>query len=674
MRLYRFRLAGQPNRPVKSARPRPDDYTMLQRADAPAAKRGIAPAARVIPAAAAMSEPHAHGPESHAAPPDEAVRSEVPPGLPALSETAAAHTEPESPASEASTPRASTTSHGPAIRQATLPPYEPFKRRRSDTAAGPRLQRVLADQANQPVASGLLHLDPVLVALADSERHFRALIEQAADGIVVVDAIGRITLANMRACHMTGYSPSEIVGLDLLETYPAEEREAGRRQLDQESGVALRFERMLLHRDGAATPIEVSVARLAGGERQLIMRDVTARQRAEAAQASEERRLRSLLRISEVECDSVPELLNRTIEEVVQFSDSAFGYIYAYDRLSGAFTLHSWARDARQVNEIEDPQWMYEIARSGIWEQVSTLRQPIVLNDLSSRPADSNDARQRPEGPAGDEEPAPVARFMTIPVISHDEVVAVVGVANKFEPYTEADASQLTQIMDVVCKIADRQQTDVELHHFAQQLETRVEERTREFEQANSQLEAANIEIAAANTELQKFLLEQERLQAELAYRALHDPLTGLPNRTMFHDRLDNAFRISERGVAVLWIDLDHFKEVNDIFGHEVGDEILVAVADRLRDVLRDTDDIARMGGDEFAVVLPNVTESEAQMVGDRVLAALVDKEGFRLKVGASVGVGWQRQTSGDGRVLIRRADQAMYRAKASGGGQAVMY
>src|SRR5271157_4304472 len=73
------------------------------------------------------------------------------------------------------------------------------RRRRSDTAAGPRLQRVLADQANQPVASSLLHLDPILVALADSERHFRTLIEQAADGIVVVNAEGRVTLANSRA-------------------------------------------------------------------------------------------------------------------------------------------------------------------------------------------------------------------------------------------------------------------------------------------------------------------------------------------------------------------------------------------------------------------------------------------------------------------------------------------
>jgi diguanylate cyclase (GGDEF)-like protein len=258
---------------------------------------------------------------------------------------------------------------------------------------------------------------------------------------------------------------------------------------------------------------------------------------------------------------------------------------------------------------------------------------------------------------------------MTIPVISRDQIVAVVGVANKPAPYTDTDVRQLTQIMDVVWKIADRQQAEETLREFADQLEARVELRTREFERANAELEAANLEIATANQELQKLLQEQERLQSELAYRALHDPLTGLANRTMFQERLDQAFLGSERGVAVLWIDLDHFKEVNDIFGHEVGDEMLIAVADRLREVVRDTDDIARMGGDEFAVVLPNVVESEAHIVGERVLAALTDREAFRLQVGVSVGVGWQRNVSGDGRVLIRRADQAMYRAKASGGG-----
>jgi len=154
----------------------------------------------------------------------------------------------------------------------------------------------------------------------------------------------------------------------------------------------------------------------------------------------------------------------------------------------------------------------------------------------------------------------------------------------------------------------------------------------------------------------------------------MHDPLTGLANRILFGERLDHALRVGERGVAVVWIDLDDFKEINDIFGHDVGDEMLVAVSDRLRDVVRESDDIARMGGDEFAVILPNVVEAEAQMVAERILGALSDRDSFRLQIGASVGSAWQRPSGGDGPALVRRADEAMYRAKTAGGGVAVTY
>jgi diguanylate cyclase (GGDEF)-like protein/PAS domain S-box-containing protein len=623
----------------------------------PALRPPIAPSARVLRILPAASVTYDGG--TMAPPPGPgAADGPASPAGPDAADGSVSPPSPDAAATPATPPR-------PRIG-ATLPGLEAQRRRRTDAAgSGPRLQRVLADPSNQPVASSLLHLDPVLVALADSERHFRALIEQAADGIVVVDGRNRITLANLRACAMTGYPLSDIIGVDLLETYIEEERDLGRQQLDQPLGATMRFERRLLRRDGSTIPIDVSVAWLGSGERQLIMRDVTARQRAEDAQLAEEKRLRSLLRISEVECSSVPELLNVTLAEVVALSDSAFGYIYAYDEANGVFTLHSWSREAAEANQIADPKWTYELARSGIWAEVESQRQPIVINNLGG--AD-------PTGQAAADGAVPVSRFMTIPVISRGEMVAVVGVANKAEPYTDTDVSQLTQIMDVVWKIADRQQADGELRHFAEQLEARVEERTREFERANAELEAANTEIAAANQELQALLREQERLQSELAYRALHDPLTGLANRSMFQDRLDHAFRVSERGVAVLWIDLDHFKEVNDIFGHEVGDEMLVAVADRLRDVVRETDDIARIGGDEFAVVLPNVVESEAQMVAERVLASLTDRSAFRLQVQASIGVGWQHNVTGDGRVLIRRADQAMYRAKAAGGNRSINY
>jgi PAS domain-containing protein len=162
--------------------------------------------------------------------------------------------------------------------------------------------------------------------------------------------------------------------VDLLETYLPEDREIGR-----QPGAAARLldalRAQLLRRDGTTIPIDVSVAWLGNGERQLIMRDVTARQRAEEAQLAEERRLRSLLRISEVECDSVPELLNVTLAEVVALSDSAFGYIYAYDEIRGVFTLHSWSREADERRGESDRRPEMDI-RAGQVRHLGGGREP----------------------------------------------------------------------------------------------------------------------------------------------------------------------------------------------------------------------------------------------------------------------------------------------------------
>jgi len=197
----------------------------------------------------------------------------------------------------------------------------------------------------------------------------------------------------------------------------------------------------------------------------------------------------------------------------------------------------------------------------------------------------------------------------------------------------------------------------------------RLASQAAELERTRTELATVRASAMTAEAELERMRIEYDALRARVADNAHHDPLTGLANRSRFQERLDHAMEVGERGVAVVWIDLDHFKEINDIFGHGVGDEMLVAVADRLREIVRESDDIARMGGDEFAIVLENVTEPEAVAVARRALDALNDSAAFRLQLGASVGVSWQRRAAGDGRGLVRRADEAMYRAKAAGGG-----
>ncbi|MDX6234719.1 MAG: hypothetical protein QOH68_3837 [Nocardioidaceae bacterium] len=162
-----------------------------------------------------------------------------------------------------------------------------------------------------------------------------------------------------------------------------------------------------------------------------------------------------------------------------------------------------------------------------------------------------------------------------------------------------------------------------------------------------------------------------ERQAKESTHRALHDGLTGIPNRTLFNDRLANALRLAERRgdqVGLLVLDLDRFKEVNDTLGHQQGDTMLCKIADRLTGVIRESDSVARLGGDEFGILLQNVgSEEKALEVAERVLKMVcrpVQLDGAIVDVGCSIGVAIFPQHGADPTELLKNGDIAMYVAK----------
>ncbi len=167
-----------------------------------------------------------------------------------------------------------------------------------------------------------------------------------------------------------------------------------------------------------------------------------------------------------------------------------------------------------------------------------------------------------------------------------------------------------------------------------------------------------------------------QRQAAENAHQALHDALTGLPNRTMLRDRTDQAIHQADRELvpaALLLIDLDRFKEVNDTLGHHYGDQLLVQVGERLQAALRQVDTVARLGGDEFAVLLPRIETGEGATTVARKLQDVLEEpfllEDLALDVEASIGVAVYPQHGSDADELLQHADIAMYVAKETHAG-----
>ena len=169
---------------------------------------------------------------------------------------------------------------------------------------------------------------------------------------------------------------------------------------------------------------------------------------------------------------------------------------------------------------------------------------------------------------------------------------------------------------------------------------------------------------------------ERRTLEEELAHQAFHDSLTGLANRALFHDRVAHALARTRRqgeGIALVLLDLDGFKTVNDSLGHDAGDELLMGVAGRIQDCLRDSDTVARLGGDEFAILMEDQDDRDQSVpVTERILSALAEPYSIRGRdvfVRASAGIMLHLDAVGETAELIRNADTAMYAAKARGGG-----
>jgi diguanylate cyclase (GGDEF)-like protein len=258
---------------------------------------------------------------------------------------------------------------------------------------------------------------------------------------------------------------------------------------------------------------------------------------------------------------------------------------------------------------------------------------------------------------------SPTACWLGVPLIGTDAMLGVVAVQS-YTPevrYNQRDAELLTFVSYQLASSIQRRRAAEALRLSNIRLEERVEERTRE---------------------LREQIAVREQIEAQLQHQVMHDPLTGLPNRLYLRDRVERAIagvrRNDQRQFALLYLDVDRFKVINDSLGHLAGDQVLQEVSRRLGECVRDPDVVARLSGDEFAILLEDVPVPQtACKVAQRVLEALqlplvVNDHEIHPSASIGIAIGDQRYRATD--ELLRDADVALYRAKSAGRHRFVLF
>ncbi len=295
------------------------------------------------------------------------------------------------------------------------------------------------------------------IALRGSEDTFRTITDTLKDAIIMMDDDERVSFWNPAAEKLFGYPRHEAIGMKLHTLIvPHRYIDAYQRGLtafkSERVGplIGKTFEIETRRKDGKEIPGELSFSAIrikgkwhAAG----IIRDITERKLAEEEARTDEKRLRSLVKISQARTATLQELLNISLDEVVALSNSKEGYLCIYNDDKKEVVHRAWSKEVIKSCSITDPPTVCHIAETGIWGEAVRQRIPLIINDFRAyHPL----KKGFPEGHS------PLDRFMTIPVFNYDRIVAVVGVANKEKEYTDGDVQQLKQIMEAVWNIAER--------------------------------------------------------------------------------------------------------------------------------------------------------------------------------------------------------------------------
>lgn len=552
----------------------------------------------------------------------------------------------------------------------------------------------------------VIHTDVTVSHLAAArarrqERRFASLIEHAVDLITVMDLDGTITYESPAFESMLGYSSEDATRTNAFAfLHPGDVeilRQAVADTSNIPSGTVCREFRMR-HRDGSWRWIEATLTNLLGdpdvGGIVVNSRDVTERKTAAAALAERAESFSTLFHGTAeamiIHDGKVFVAVNRPYAELLGLKVEALVGRRLLDFV--APESHALALEQMQ-RQSEVPYDLVARRADGSTFPVEVLGRKIRYEDRWLRLLTVRDVTQRRQAEEALRESE--ARFRALVQEASDIVVVfdATGGVQYASPALErmlghpVESSAGALRLDLV-HFDDREAVARAWATIvaAPRARLRITYRTRNVDGAWVWLDAIltnllDVPAVAGIVMNARDVSEQKRLESELRHLALHDPLTGLPNRTLLADRMDHALlQAAQQGnrVGILFLDLDYFKHVNDIFGHAAGDALLHSVAVRLASVLRASETLARVGGDEFVVLLPSILhERDALAVADRLQSVMVAPfvwNGRDVVVGVTIGIAVAESGMVRSEVLLRDGDAALYSAKRAGRGRSVVH
>lgn len=466
-------------------------------------------------------------------------------------------------------------------------------------------------------------------SLRQSEDQYRSVVEASPDSMWLSDLYGFIIMANKRAAEMFGYAaPAEMLHMGALELIATEDRPRAvqdkRKALGK--GICNDAHYTLLRQDGASFSASVTTALILGPDEQPKALMSVAHDVSHLSAAPPEASVRTLsgtleeavataLKASPTLLDTIPHVL-QTLCTSGAWDAGVFWNVDSAHQVLRCRTV--WHEHSLDIRGFEALCRQLTIAPGiDLPGRVWNLRSPVWITDITSDAAMLRALMASKEG---------LQSALCFPVVTGGAVHGI------FEFFSRASRPVDHQVMEA---------------------------------------------MIAVNTQIGSFL-ERKEAEKAMEYQALHDALTDLPNRVLFQERLQRALGVahgSRTTLAVFLIDLDRFKQVNDTLGQEQGDQLLKQVGSRLQGLLRDSDTVARLNGDEFAVLLPGTPRVGATVVAQKLLESLRQPVAIgneTVQIGASVGVAAFPDHGGSSQTLLHCADVAMYAAKRAKSGFAV--